>query len=203
MTLVLASGSAARARMLRDVGLAVETLAPQVDEVAIREAMAADGADARTIADALAEAKAVKVSLRLGEADGHGVLVLGGDQTLALDDGTLLDKPVDADDAKRQLARLSGRTHRLFSAAVVAHAGRPVWRHVGTARLGVRQLGEGFIDAYVTAHWDLIRHCVGCYRIEAEGAQLFDRVEGDPWTIQGLPLLPLLGWLRARGVVPS
>jgi septum formation protein len=98
---------------------------------------------------------------------------------------------------------LSGKSHRLFSAAVVAAAGVPVWRHVGTVKLLVRQLTAAFIDDYVAHNWEAIRHCVGCYQIEGEGAQLFARIDGDHFDILGLPLLPLLAFLRERKELPS
>jgi septum formation protein len=98
---------------------------------------------------------------------------------------------------------MAGQSHRLFSAVVLAQGGNPVWRHVGTVRMHVRPLSPAFIDDYVTRNWDSIRHCVGCYQIEAEGAQLFNRIDGDHFDIMGLPLLPLLAYLRERKEMPS
>ncbi|MEY4270088.1 MAG: hypothetical protein RLZZ58_1304 [Pseudomonadota bacterium] len=195
---ILASQSAGRIAMLRAAGLAFETLAPNVDEDALKAALVAERQSARNIADALAEAKAIRVSARA-----PGLLVLGADQTLALADGAMLSKPESTADARAQLARLSGARHTLTSAVVAARDGAPVWRAVTQARMTVRPLSDAFIADYVDAEWDRIRWTVGCYEIEGAGAQLFDRVEGDHWTIIGLPLLPLLGWLRTTGVIAA
>ena len=198
MTLILASQSSGRAAMLRAAGLAFETIAAHVDEDALTASLLAAGQTPRNIADALAEAKAVKISSRL-----PGVTVLGADSTLALDDGTMLTKPKSPADAADHLRRLSGTRHRLFSAAVAARDGAPVWRAIGEAKLWIRPLSDAFIADYVAQNWDSIRWTVGCYEIEGAGVQLFDRVEGDPWTIVGMPMLPLLAWLRATGLAPS
>ena len=193
--LLLASQSAGRAAMLRSAGLDFETTAAHVDEEALTAALQAEGQSARNIADALAEAKAIKISSRL-----PGVIVLGADSTLALDDGTMLTKPETPDDAARQLARMAGARHRLFSAVVAAQGGAPVWRAIGETKLWMRPLSDGFIADYVARHWDSIRWTVGCYEIEGAGVTLFERVEGDPWTIIGMPMLPLLAWLRTAGL---
>lgn len=191
MTLVLASTSTTRRALLTAAGVAHEAVSPRVDEVAVKATLPAD---ARTVADALAELKAVKVSrARLGE------LVLGCDQTLALDDGGLFDKPADRDALRRQLLALSGRRHRLFSACVAAIDGEPIWRAIEVVALAVRPLSPGFIDAYIAAEGDGLLDCVGGYRIEGRGVQLFERIEGSHFAILGLPLLPLLAWLRVRG----
>jgi len=196
--LVLASRSQARRAMLEAAGVAIETLSPNVDENALKEGLKAEGVTARNLADALAQAKAVRLSGRLGPA-----LVLGGDQVLALEDGTMLDKPSDQEEAKAHLRMLSGKKHKLFSAAVIAEHGSPTWRHIDIATLTVRPLSEGFIDDYVESEWDHIRHCVGCYEIERRGAQLFSDIKGSQSTIMGLPLLHLLDFLRIRGLMPS
>jgi len=198
MTLLLASQSSGRAAMLRAAGLEFETTAAHVDEEALTASLAAEGQSARNIADALAEAKAIKISSRL-----PGVTVLGADSTLALDDGAMLTKPETPEEAAAQLTRMAGQRHRLFSAVVAARDGAPVWRAIGEARLWMRPLSDGFIADYVARHWDSIRWTVGCYEIEGAGVQLFERVEGDPWTIIGMPMLPLLNWLRATGLAPS
>lgn len=196
--LILASTSAARRKLLENAGLSFDAMPPMVDEDALKEGLRAEGNSPRDIADALAEAKAVRLSGKIPTA-----LVIGADQTLALEDGAMLDKPASPADAVRQLALLSGKSHRLFSAAVVAAAGIPVWRHVGTVKLLVRPLSAAFIDDYVAHNWESIQHCVGCYQIEGEGAQLFSRIDGDHFDIMGLPLLPLLSFLRERKELPS
>jgi len=198
MTLLLASQSSGRAAMLRAAGLDFETSAAHVDEEALTASLQTAGQTPRNIADALAEAKAVKISSRL-----PGVTVIGADSTLALDDGSMLSKPESPGDAADCLRRMAGTRHRLFSAAVVARDGAPIWRAIGEAKLWVRPLSEAFIADYVAKNWDSIRWTVGCYEIEGAGVQLFDRVEGDPWTIIGMPMLPLLAWLRATGLAPS
>lgn len=196
--LILASTSAARAAMLSRVGVECDVMAPMVDEDAIKESLLYEGIRARDIADALAEAKAVKLS-----GKHPGALVIGADQTLALDDGTMLGKPIDQNQAAEQLAAMAGKTHKLFSAAVVAERGEPVWRFVATSRMTMRPLSPAFIADYVGRHWDDIRHCVGCYQVEGAGAQLFSQVQGNHFDIMGLPLLPLLGFLRERGIMSA
>lgn len=198
MTLILASGSAGRLAILRAAGVDVEAHVPAVDEDSIKEAMAGEDAKPRDIADALAEAKATKVSRKF-----PGELVLGCDQILVTAEDLLLDKPQNADDAKAHLRILSGSTHRLISAAVICEGGIPVWRMVDTAKMTMRPLSEEFIDDYVERYWSEIRHCVGCYRIEAEGAQLFTGISGSHFTVIGLPLLPVLDYLRVRAKLPS
>lgn len=198
MTLLLASQSSGRAAMLRAAGLSFDTTAAHIDEAALTAALLAEGQTARNIADALAEAKAIKISSRLS-----GVTVIGADSTLALDDGTMLAKPESPAEAADQLRRMAGVRHRLFSAAVAAQGGVPVWRAIGEAKLWMRPLSDTFIADYVAQHWDSIRWTVGCYEIEGAGVQLFERIEGDPWTIIGMPMLPLLAWLRTTGLAPS
>lgn len=196
--IVLASQSASRRALLEAAHVPFEALSPGVDEEAAKEALRADGLDARALADALAELKALKVSRRV-----PGGLVLGCDQTLSLDDGSMIDKGVDRADAARILRLLSGRVHHLHSAAVIVLNGEPIWRHVERVRMTVRSLSDGFIDTYLDGDWDQLRWCVGCYRIEGPGAQLFSKVEGSQFAIQGLPLLPLLDFLRVRGVLAA
>ena len=198
MTLLLASQSSGRAAMLRAAGLVFETSPAHVDEEGLTAALQAEGQSARNIADALAEAKAIKISSRLA-----GVTVIGADSTLALDDGAMLTKPESPEEAASHLRRMAGTRHRLFSAVVAARDGAPVWRAVGEAKLWMRPLSDAFIADYVAREWDSIRWTVGCYEIEGAGVQLFDRVEGDPWTIIGMPMLPLLAWLRATGLAPQ
>lgn len=194
-SLVLASASAARAEMLRAAGIVVEIRPAHVDEAAVKAALLAAAAPARDVADKLAELKAIRVSAR------HpGRLVLGADQVL-VEEGRLHDKPRDRAEARAQLQALRGRTHELLSAACVAVDGMPVWRHVGSARLTMRPFTDAFLECYLDRLGDLVLTSVGCYQIEGPGIQLFSRVEGDHFTILGLPLIPLLGFLRARGVL--
>jgi septum formation protein len=196
--IVLASQSASRRALLSAAGVPFEALSPGVDEEAAKEALRADGLDARALADALAELKALRVSRRV-----PGGLILGCDQTLSLDDGMMIDKAVDRADAERILRLLSGRVHHLHSAAVIALNGEPIWRHVERVRMTVRLLSDAFIAQYLDQEWEQCRWCVGNYRIEGPGVQLFAKVEGSQFAIQGLPLLPLLDFLRVRGVLPS
>lgn len=196
--LVLASQSASRRAMLDAAGVPHEAVAAQVDEESVKAALLAEKVAPRDLADALAELKAVKVSKLIPTA-----LVLGGDSVVALDDGSLLDKPVSRDDAAEHLRRMSGRHHDLISAAVIAEGGRPVWRHVERARMHVRTLSEAFIDSYLDAEWPAISGCVGCYRIEGPGVQLFSKTVGDHFTILGMPLMQVLDYLRIRGVLAS
>ncbi len=196
--LILASKSAARLAMVEAAGIQLDSVAPMVDEESIRSVLRTSGASARDIADALAEAKAVKVSARY-----PGALVLGSDQILEAEDGSILSKSETPEDARCTLVRLSGKTHRLFSAAVIAEGGRPVWRHVDKAVMTMRPLSDEFIDGYIAQYWEEIRPCVGGYRIEAEGAQLFAKVDGNQFSIMGMPLLAVLDYLRIRGNLPS
>lgn len=198
MILTLASQSASRRAMLTAAGVPHEAVAAMVDEEAAKATFAAQGLSPRDTADALAELKAGKVA-----SLGVRGLVLGCDSIVALADGRLLDKPVSRVDAAEHLAAMSGSAHELWSAAVIVENGRPVWRHVERARMHVRPLSAAFIDAYLDMEWPEIAGCVGCYRIEGPGAQLFSRIEGSHFTILGLPLLPLLGYLRTRGVLIS
>jgi septum formation protein len=198
MTLILASQSSGRLTMLRAAGVEVEGHPAFIDEDAIKSSLMAEGVKPRNIADALAEAKARKVSRKFA-----GELVLGCDQILVTADGQILGKPENPDGAREHLAMLSGKSHRLISAAVICENGEPVWRVVDIAQMTMRALSDAFIDRYVEEFWEHIRHCVGCYRIEAEGAQLFSGVSGSQFTIIGLPLLPVLDYLRVRGLLPS
>lgn len=198
MTIILASTSASRRAMLDAAGVDYQAMPAHVDEAAVKDAMLARGAPLRDIADALAEMKALKLS-RMHP----GALVLGGDSVVALADGTMLDKPVDRADAAAHLRQMSGARHDLISAAVIALGGQPIWRHVDVARMHVRPLSDRFIDQYLDAEWPAIAYCVGCYRIEGPGVQLFSRIDGNQFTIMGMPLLEILDFLRVRGELTS
>ncbi len=195
--ILLASGSEIRAALLRNAGLAIEVSAARVDEETIRAALEAGAATPRDIADTLAEMKARKVSERNPDA-----LVIGCDQVLDLD-GRILSKPDSAEAARRQLLDLRGRTHRLLSAVVVCHEGLPIWRHVGTARLTMHDFSDRYLDDYLARNWPAIGESVGAYKLEAEGVRLFSRIEGDYFTILGLPLIDLLTWLSIRGDIAA
>jgi septum formation protein len=198
MRLILASQSVARRSLLDGAGIAFEAMSPMVDEESAKQAFRAEGISARDLADALAELKALKLSGRF-PAD----LVLGCDQTLSLDEGSMFDKPESRDALKTQLKALSGKTHNLWSAAVLAQGGNPVWRHIERCKMTMRPLSEAFIEQYIAAEGDVLLSCVGGYRLESRGVQLFSRIEGSHFGILGLPLLPLLDILRTRGVIPS
>jgi septum formation protein len=193
---ILASQSASRRAMLTAAGVPFDAVAAGVDEEAAKHSLA--GLRPRDLADALAELKALKVSARAPQA-----LVLGSDSIVALADGTLLDKPESRDQAADHLARMSGTRVELWSAAVIAESGAAVWRHVEAAKLHVRSLSPAFIQTYLDAEWPAIAGCVGCFRIEGPGAQLFTRIDGSQFTVLGLPLLNVLDYLRLREVIPS
>jgi septum formation protein len=194
--LILASQSASRRAMLDAAGIPFTATFAGVDEDAAKASMV--HLSGRDLADALAELKAVKVSLRHPEA-----LVLGCDSTVTAPDGTLIDKTTSREEAAAQLRRFAGATHRLSSAAVIAQRGQPIWRHVDTAKLTMRNFSDAFLESYLDAEWPAIGGCVGGYRLEGLGAQLFSKIEGSHFTILGLPLLQLLDWLRTRGVIAT
>lgn len=191
--IILASGSAIRQTLLRNAGLSFECVTPRVDEDTVRAALLAETMSPRDIADALAELKATKVSAKHPAA-----LVIGCDQVLDLQ-GQLLSKPQTADEARAQLRAMQGKRHDLLSAVVICQAGRPLWRHVGLARMTVRPFSDAWLDGYMARNWPDIADCVGAYKLEAEGVRLFSRVEGDYFTVLGVPLLDLLSFLTLRG----
>ena len=192
---VLASVSAGRRMLLEGAGIRFTAIAPGVDEAAVKVEVA--GADAATLAAVLADRKALAGSVRM-----PGALVIGGDTTLACE-GRLFDKPDDIAAAGEQLRFLRGRTHELHSAVAVARDGVVVWRHIAAARMTMRAFSDAFLTHYVAACGESLTTSVGAYRLEGPGAQLFERIEGDYFTILGLPLLPLLAWLRTAGVLRS
>ena len=195
--LLLASASEIRLTLLRNAGLIVTAQPARIDETAIRLSLQADHANPRDIADTLAELKARKLALRNPTA-----LVLGCDQVLALGD-QIFAKPETAAQARHQLIQLRNQTHHLHAALVLYHQGQPIWRHIGTAKLTMRDFTDAYLDAYLSRWWPAVATSVGAYQLESEGIRLFSAVEGDYFTILGLPLLPLLAYLSLRGFIES
>ena len=197
-SLVLASASPARARLLARAGVPAAIQAAVLDEGAIKRRLLAERRDFEAIVLALAEAKATVVAAEIGRE----AFVIGCDQAL-IHEGTWFDKARDRDAAAAVLGRLQGRRHDLISAVVVAKDGQPTFRHVARATLGMRPLTARDIDAYLTRAGPGVLGAVGCYHLEGIGVRLFDTVEGDFFTILGLPLLPLLRYLREEGVIDA
>ncbi|MBC2836038.1 Maf family protein [Paragemmobacter straminiformis] len=195
--LLLASASEIRATLLRNSGLTVQALPARIDEAAIRASLQSEAATPRDIADALAEMKARKLSEKHPEA-----LVLGCDQVLEFRHA-IWSKPETPAEALSQLQSFRGQTHKLLSAAVLYDRGEPVWRHVGEVRLTMRNASDAYLSDYVARHWDSIRHAVGSYKLEEEGVRLFTAIQGDYFTVLGLPLLPLLNYLSQRGFIAA
>lgn len=192
---VLASGSQTRAGMLSAAGVPFTADAPHVDESMLKDAMKAEAASALDTAMALAELKATRKSPEYRHA-----LIIGADQILECD-GTWFDKPADLGAARRTLEALGGRAHNLYTAAVVVQDGGVIWRHSERATLTMRELSPKFIDVYLARAGEEALSSVGAYQVEGFGVQLFSRVEGDYFSILGLPLLPVLDFLRVRGVI--
>jgi len=195
--LVLASASAARAKMLADAGLRVHCHAAAVDEESLKASLKAEGATPAQVAETLAELKAQRVAVKY-----PGALVIGADQMLSCNE-VWFDKPPDRDHAAAQLRALSGRTHTLWTAVCVVRDGSRLWHHNASANLRMRELSDGFIQDYLAAAGPAVSGSVGAYQLEGLGAQLFHEISGDFFTILGLPLLPLLDFLRLNKVVPT
>jgi septum formation protein len=175
----------------------VSAQSARLDEDTIRVALEAEGATPRDIADTLAEMKARKI----GEKT-PGAIVIGCDQVLDFK-GRAWGKAPTIDAARLQLRSLRGQTHRLLSAMVLYHEGQPQWRHIGEARLTMRNFSDEWLEGYLSRNWESLRHSAGGYLLESEGVRLFSAVEGDYFTVLGLPLLPLLGYLGERGFIPT
>ena len=195
--IILASGSAARQRMLKSAGVRFSVETAPIDESAILESLQAENAKARDVADLLAEMKARKVSNRHPDA-----WVIGADQVLNLG-SVLFQKPGSLAGAREQLKRLRGQKHVLSSAVCVARNDGIVWRFVGEAHLSMRLFSDAFLESYLVDASEDILGSVGAYHVEGLGLQLFSQVEGDYFTIQGLPLLPLLDFLRLNGLIAT
>jgi nucleoside triphosphate pyrophosphatase len=193
MALVLASGSRIRAELLKNAGLSIDVDPADVDERAVEAPLLKAEFPPEDIASVLAEAKANDVSKRR-----PGDLVIGADQILAFE-GERRTKPGDMEAARRQLLAFSGKTHELLSAVVISRDGEAIWRHVSTARLTMRDLSPAFIGHYLADAGDVVLSSVGAYQLESIGVQLFEKIEGDYFTVLGLPLLPLLAQLRSLG----
>lgn len=193
--IILASGSKARAAVLAGAGVTFEVAIAGVDEAAVKTGLLAQGNGPREVADALAELKAVRVSRK------HpGALVIGADQTLDLD-GQLFDKAETMAEARDRLQHLRGKTHKLHSAVVVAKDGETIWRDVPAAKLTMRPFTDAFLDDFLARGGESLLGSVGCYRLEDDGVQLFSRIDGDYFTILGLPLMGLLDLLRRYGAL--
>jgi len=194
---VLASASPTRAALLRSAGIPITIDAAAIDEAEVKASLRAARAEPVAIAETLAELKAQRVSRRHA-----GSLVIGADQVLECD-GVLFDKPADLAAARTQLLALRGRAHRLISAVVLMRDGQRVWHHVDRAELKMRDFSASFLDRYLESVGGAALSSVGAYQLEGRGAQLFASIDGDYFTILGLPLLPLLDILREHGVLPS
>lgn len=195
MSLVLASGSAARATMLRSAGVEIEVIPSRISESAYKSRYIPGEDLPEQVAQALAEAKAMAVSEIM-----PGRLILGSDQVLVFED-EILDKPENFSDARRQMRRLRGHEHTLISAAVLVRDGAAIWHGIGSATLYVREYSDAFLDRYLAQEGEAVLSTVGGYRIEAMGAQLFDRIDGDYFSVLGMPLIEVLSALRDEDVV--
>jgi septum formation protein len=192
--IILASGSASRAALLRAAGVDFTVRVSGVDEDATKRALQAHGASPAEVAAALAEEKAAQVSVAVPG------LVIGADQTLDAD-GVLYDKTHSPAETRARLGFLRGRSHRLHAAVTVAENGRILWKELHTAELRMRDFSAAFLDAYLDRHGEAVASSVGAYHLEGEGVQLFDHIEGDYFSILGLPMLGLLGFLREAGAL--
>ncbi len=195
--IILASASSARQKMLADAGIAFTSQVARIDEETAKNSLIAEGADPRSIADMLAELKANRISTKEQDA-----LVIGSDQVLAFE-GKLVSKPTSIDEARGQLCQLRGKRHSLLSAAVIALNGQVIWRHVGQTRLWMRDFSDDYLKEYLNRLGDEALSTVGSYKLEAEGVRLFSRIEGDYFTVLGMPLIEILNYLADRGTIAT
>ena len=193
--LILASSSEVRKALLKKSNISFTSVKANIDEEAVKSSLLSESCSPRDIADALAELKASKISLKNPNS-----LVLGCDQILEFE-GFILEKPPSKNLAIQQLMKISGKKHCAYSAAVVFESSKPVWRFVGKADLFLKNNSEEYISDYVNRNWDSIKHCVGGYKIEEEGCRLFSKLNGDYFSILGMPLLEIINFLCIRGVI--
>lgn len=194
-TVILASGSSIRAKLLCDAGVTFSTKISKIDEASIISSLTAEKAKPHDVVDVLAEYKARRVAMKY-----NGAIVIGCDQILVCDK-KIYEKAETLDAARSTLQSLRGKAHQLMSAVVIFEQGKPVWRHIGRAQLIMRDFSDSYVDGYIEKNRDTILSSVGCYKLEEEGVQLFSHIQGDYFTILGIPLLEVLGFLRSRGVL--
>lgn len=194
-SVILASGSAIRAKLLREAGVTFDVEIAKIDETAIIASLKAENAKPADVVDVLAEYKAQRVAAKHNDS-----LVIGCDQILVCDK-QIFEKSTTYDEAYGVLQSLRGKVHHLMSAVVIFEDGKPVWRYMGRAQLIMRGFSDEFLQSYLDENVDSILSSVGCYKLEEIGAQLFTRIQGDYFTILGIPLLEVLGFLRTRGVL--
>lgn len=195
MRLILASASVARRRLLSQAGLEHDAIPARIDEEAIRDTLTVEGLSPRDMADSLAEAKARKIAEKAPDA-----WVIGSDQILDFN-GRAFGKAESCEEALHQLRDLRGKTHKLHAAVVLFEMGKPVWRHISTAKLTMRVFSDSYLEDYLDRNWENLAGCVGAYKLEEEGVRLFQRIEGDYFTVLGLPLIELLDYLSMRRVI--
>ena len=193
--LILASSSKVRKELLEKSNISFSSVKPNIDEEAVKTSLLNENYSPRDIADALAELKASKISLKNPDN-----LVLGCDQILEFE-GFILKKPFSKNMAVQQLMKISGKKHTTYSAAVIFKNAQPIWRFVGKADLFLKNNSEGYISDYVERNWDSIKNSVGGYKIEEEGCRLFTKINGDHFSVLGLPLLEVINFLCIRGVI--